>query len=93
MEFDIETLPSQFAPGDIVWVPKIAVALWSRPGSDLTEGLWNIGIIMDMDNEGNTKIYVDGEYEYLHTNFIRPMDKHLLVHPKGRFSAGGTCKQ
>ena len=84
MEFDIETIPSQFAPGDIVWVPKIAVALWSRPGSDLTEGLWNIGIIMDMDNDGNARVYVDGKYELTHSNFIRPMGKCLRLHHERR---------
>jgi len=93
MEFNIETIASEYSPGDIVWVPKVAIAIWSRPGSKLTEGLWNIGIIMDMDKDGNTKIYVDGEYEYLHTNFIRPMDRHLLLHPKGRPSKSRAGKQ
>ena len=86
MKLNTKTLPNKYSCGDIVWVPKVAIAIWSRPGSKLTEGLWNIGIIMDIDKEGNTKIYVDGEYEYLHTNFIRPMDRELLLRQGRRLS-------
>ena len=93
MELNIKTLPNKYSCGDIVWVPKVAVALWSKPGQKLTEDLWNIGIIMDVDKDGNTKIYVDGEYEYLHTNFIRPMDRELLLRQGGRFSESWHSQQ
>ena len=72
-----------FKHGDIVWVPRVSLALWSRPGSKFTEDLWNVGIIIDIDTDGNTKLYVNGEYEYLHTNFIRPMDRCVRLHPEG----------
>ena len=71
---------NDYSCGDIVWVPKVALALWSTPGKKFTDDLWSIGIIMDVDNEGNTKIYVNGDYEYLHTNFIRPMDRSVRLH-------------
>lgn len=63
----------EFKKDQLVWVPKKAIALWSRPGTKLTHGLWNIGIIIDADINGNAKVLVDGKVEYLHINFIRSM--------------------
>ncbi len=72
-----------FIHGEVVWVPKVAIALWSTPGTKFTDDLWNVGIIIDMDDVGNTKVYVDGEYEYTHVNFIRSMGKRLREHKEG----------
>ena len=69
----------EFKYGEIVWVP---------PGTKHTEDLWDVGIIMDMDNDGNARVYVDGKYELTHSNFIRPMGKCLRLH-NGRGSSPG----
>lgn len=63
----------QFEKQQLVWVPKIALALWSKPGTKFTENLWSTGIIIDIDNDGNVKVLVDGKLEISHTNFIRAM--------------------
>ena len=58
-----------FMPGTLVWVPKIALALYSRPGRKDTKELWDIGIIMSIDNDGNIEVLVDGNREQSHTNW------------------------
>jgi len=82
MQLKIKEELKNYKAGDIVWVPKVAIALWSSPGTKYTEDLWNIGIIIDVDFDGNTRVYVDGEYEYTHANFIRPMGGSLRLHKK-----------
>ncbi len=74
----------EFKYGEIVWVPKVALSLYSTPGTKHTEDLWDVGIIMDMDNDGNARVYVDGKYELTHSNFIRPMGKCLRLHHERR---------
>lgn len=64
----------------LVWVPKKAIALWSRPGTKFTEDLWDIGIIIEKDDDGNAKVLVNGRLEYMHTNHIRPVVRELLDH-------------
>lgn len=61
----------KFKKDDLVWVPRIAIALWSRPGTEFTEGLWNTGIIVEAYEDGNIKVLVDGKLELSHKNFIR----------------------
>jgi len=65
-----------FKKDQLVWVPKVALALWSKPDNNSKDlnSLWNVGIIIDKDNEGNIKVLVNGQLEYTHTNFIKPMD-------------------
>ena len=62
-----------YMPGSLVWVPKIALALYSSPGRSDTNELWGVGLITSIDKDGNIEVYVDGEREKSHTNFIRPM--------------------
>lgn len=62
-----------YMPGSLVWVPKIALALYSSPGRADTSDLWGVGLITSIDENGNIEVYVDGEREESHTNFVRPM--------------------
>ena len=43
-----------------MWVPKRPIALWSTPGTKFTEGLWDIGIIIEKEKDGNIKVLVNG---------------------------------
>jgi hypothetical protein len=62
-----------FKKDQLVWVPKVAMALWSDPNANIeeTRDLWNIGIIIDRDHEGNIKVLVNGKMEYTHENFVK----------------------
>ena len=60
-------------PGALVWVPTKAISIYSRPGHELSKGLWDIGIITKTDEDGNLEVLVNGTKEYIHTNFIRPL--------------------
>ncbi len=78
----------EFKYGEIVWVPKVALSLYSTPGTKYTEDLWDIGIIMEVDIDGNARVYVNGKYELTHSNFIRPMGKFLRLRNKRRPGIG-----
>ena len=45
----------------LVWVPKRPIALWSTPGTKFTEGLWDIGIIIEKEKDANIKVLVNGK--------------------------------
>ena len=64
-----------FKKDQLVWVPKVALALWAKPNinSKDSNSLWGIGIIIDNDDDGNLKVLVNGKLEYTHANFVRPM--------------------
>ena len=64
----------------LVWVPKRPIALWSTPGTKFTEGLWDIGIIIEKEKDGNIKVLVNGKLEAWHINHVRPMDRSLFDH-------------
>jgi len=68
---------------ELVWVPRKAIALWSRPGSKFTEDLWDIGIIIEQDIDGNAKVLVNGKLEYMHVNHIRPVVGNIFDHKDG----------
>ena len=63
----------QFAKADLVWVPKTALSLYSTPGREDTKKMWNVGIIIKSDKDGNVEVYVNGELEASHHNFLKPM--------------------
>ena len=65
---------------ELVWVPKRPIALWSTPGTKLTEGLWEIGIIIEREIDGNVRVLVNGKLEEWHINHVRPMDRSLFDH-------------
>ena len=60
-------------PGALVWVPRKAISIYSRPGHALSKGLWDVGIITKSDEDGNLEVLVNGCKEFIHTNFIRPL--------------------
>ena len=66
-----------FQKDDLVWVPKVALALWSNPESIYMNSrpLWDIGIIIDKDDSGNLKVLVNGKMEYTHKNFVKKMER------------------
>ena len=61
----------KYMPGKLVWVPREALALYSKPGRKDTQKLWNVGIIIYKDKDGNTEVYVNGQFESTHTNFLK----------------------
>ena len=65
-----------FKTRELVWVPRQAIAIFSRPGQKLTRDLWDVGLLIDADRNGNAKVLVDGRIEYIHVNFIK------LVEPR-----------
>ena len=82
MEFICKNISSD-QKQELVWVPKKAIALWSRPGSKYTEGLWDIGIIIDKDADGNAKVLVNGKLEYIHVNHVRPVVGNIFDYKDG----------
>ena len=63
---------------ELVWVPKKPIALWSTPGTKLTEGLWEIGIIIEKEVDGILRVLVNGKLEKWHINHVRPMGRSVL---------------
>tara|TARA_R110001592_G_scaffold57545_1_gene174857 strand:- start:14656 stop:14868 length:213 start_codon:yes stop_codon:yes gene_type:complete len=62
-----------FEKDQLVWVPKVAIALYSNPNNNIkeTRELWDLGIIIDRDDQGNIKVLVNGKMEYTHRNFVK----------------------
>ena len=54
--------------GDLVYVPRIPLALWSRLGDP---SFWKVGVVLNVLDAGDLLVYSDSDFDRIHTAHTR----------------------